>query len=590
MNSIAFNSSHFFEKIKKWFRSHKTETLIVALMIGLAAARLVLSYYRGAVYNIDGPHDDRLMLEYSDFAAHFSSEGEKTLVKYMGFPWFLNLLSKLGLSVRMGIGICWILAALCAYLAVRQISGRGWSVFSYAFVLFSPQGYIYTGIRLYRNMLIAPVFYMLFGLMLAVFLICWKNRGKYRFIWIVLLSCLISFVYPLAYFIKEDSSWMKPVMLLFIIGSAAGLVWWMIKRRSANRMMIIVSILSLLFPLVQFHFESRHYIQANEKYFGISDYTLRTNGELAGFIDRVYTIESDQRNIHTWAPYDALERAFEASPTLQSDPEMRELVFHSAWAADGNEDIRGDFLSWVLMTAVYTDASLGNARSADSYFKKVNEELDQAFKNGSLKKDSRIQLTKSSAGRTVSEIREIFPQLLMFIENELFLNYEEIGPVMPVEYNEELKYYEEKLHQPLMIPQDESLKNKMLEEAQTGADAANGLIALYRILNPVLLIAGILSWFITIILAFRKKIVIKSVTITQLAAVFILTGLSLGYAVGIIWFSAFIYYGSSVPMDMMFPLKLYGTGSAVMLYLAVLTAIPLWKRLIQYYSGSLQKK
>lgn len=190
----------------------------------------------------------------------------------------------------------------------------------------------------------------------------------------------------------------------------------------------------------------------------------------------------------------------------------------------------------------------------------------------------------------MNEILEILPQLGLFIENEIFLKYEIIEPALPVEYNPELSFFEEKLHQQLMLPQDENKQNQMRQDALKGASAAAFLADIYRILNPILLSVGIAAWFVTLILLITKKIKARRMTISVMVAVFVLTGLSLAYSVGIIWFSGFLFYGSDSVTVIMDPLRFYGTGASVMLYLAFLISIPLWRRIIYYCLTKKNKK
>lgn len=57
----------------------------------------------------------------------------------------------------------------------------------------------------------------------------------------------------------------------------------------------------------------------------------------------IYKIKSDHRDKNIWAPYDAIEKAFDASETLQKYPELEESILNTVWFDGGKSMIAGDF-------------------------------------------------------------------------------------------------------------------------------------------------------------------------------------------------------------------------------------------------------
>lgn len=600
-NSSRQTSSSNSSESTIFYRRIFLKLVLVILMLLLAFLRIRLAQERIPAYINDGPHDERLMLEYSDFETHFSApQEERTLVKYLAFPWYLNLPSCFGLSLSTVYGLTWVLAALAVWLAVRRIASPLYSFFAYALILFAPQGLdSFAGITLYRNMIIAPFFFMVLGLMASIVLLIWQKKNKGMLWQLLLLSLALAAVFPIAYFIKEDSFWMKPLLALFTAGTGIGLAvrfvrqcGWNRKPEKAGRaqkadakkiqhalVRFAAGLLCLLLPLGLFSIQSSRYLKANTDAFAYPHYTLRTQGELAEFSNRVFTIASETRSIDTWSTYDALEQAFAASPTLQSHPILRQLVFQSPWTLSGQVDIIGDFLPWVLITAVYTDPQLGSAQAAEAFFGQVNQELDAAFENGTLSKDSRLQISASGGGRNSQELLELLPDLGLMLENLIFLNQYEITVPQLVEYQEDLLLWQEKLGQPLMVPSEPEAAAALEARMQKGARTASGLLAADRIVIPVLFFCGVAAWFVMLVLLLKKKVKPSGSRIAQMVLVFVSAGLAAGYCIGIIWFSQWIYHGSGAPAaDKIRVLMTYGSGAASMLYLAVLLACPLLKQ------------
>ena len=73
----------------------------------------------------------------------------------------------------------------------------------------------------------------------------------------------------------------------------------------------------------------------------------------------------------------------------------------------GKSMIAGDFLTWVLRTSLDSTGLWKSDAQINELFAQVNEEISQAFVDGTLEKDDRISLTSSGGSRTFSEILEL---------------------------------------------------------------------------------------------------------------------------------------------------------------------------------------
>lgn len=578
MNSLRKISNSAHPKSKN--KINKLFYYGVMLIAGIL--RIVITNYRGPIMVVLGGYDDFLMLQYSDFSKHFSQETPLTLLKYLGFPWFENLLNLLNISFNTVIGITWILAALSVWFVIKKVSNKRLAILAYLFVLFTPQGFDFTtGVRLYRNLIIAPSFYILFSLMVLLILSFWTYPGKKRSktiqIEILIEGILLSLVFPFVFFIKEDSFWMKPLLYLFIAAEIAGLLF--IQRRwiMKNKTRILIPVIVILMPVLVFEFQSDRYLDANEKAFNYREYTLRTNGEVAGFINRVYKIASDNRTFQIWAPKDALEKAVTASPTLNADEQMKDLILHSHWTNGGENEIRGDFLSWVMMSAFERSEQYNTAEKFNAYFKTVNEELDQAFKNGSLQKDDRIQITASAGGRSFDELGRLFPPLFAFYNSLITLQGYNSDSDLPVTNSEEIAPYRFWLGQDIVYPETEAGQNLVNQRLDTGKSLAEADFFIYRLILPILFAVGFCGWLNAVYRWIRSGSNLMRKQKVCVVLVFFLVGLGIGYTIGIIWFSQFLY--ADGPLESVLgTLIFYASGSSVLLYLPLWMAVSLWRK------------
>ncbi len=565
----------------QWTKKNRVVLIIFVIMTVLAALRVLAAHFRSPVYLVNGILDERLMFRYSDFSVYFAQENQNSLLKYMSFPWLLNVPSWTGLSFNSIYGLSWVLAALAIWLPVKRCAGKYWALLAYIFVLFAPQGFdLRTCVHLYRNIIIAQSFYILFGLMADLLLIAWEKNTKKNSITFILLQITLALVFPFVYFIKEDSFWMMPVLYLLMAGLIAGIIVNLIKvKKTPKKIIISVGLLLMCFlPYCSYRIAGQTYKQANQKYFNYAEYTLRTNGELADFINKVYSIESNNRSIKVWAPYDALEKAFDASETLTNHPGLKDAVFHSPWTKEGAEEIKGDFLSWVMVTALTKDENLKTAANINAFMKDVNLELEDAFEKGILKKDDRIQLTKSAGGRTWEEVGELFEPLIAFFAQSLTFNDFSSAPVYPVKFTPDLENYEMKLGQPLTYPTDEKGVEEMERKASIGAKIAKIDYKIYHYITPVLFVVGVISWFVVLILTTCKKIKTDPKLAIQMTLVFVLCGISVGYVIGIVWFSQFLFVNREFAR-MIDILLYYGSGGSALFYMAILMAVPLVEKI-----------
>lgn len=519
-------------------------------MFVLFGLRIWLGHLRPVTYTTNAFFDDFQLLQAADLDWYFQNITWTTLNKTLAFPWFLHFVSLFPFSLDMVLAMIWFVDALLCWKMIR-IAGikNGWALFGFVFVLFYPSAFDdRTGIRLYRNMLLAPCSFGFIELCSILFLLCWKKRIKPFSI--CFYSLLLALLFPFAFYVKEDGLWLLLVLAFFEICSLSGLFIQLVSNRRRgwkNSIPLFLCGLLLFSPMINYGFQRHRYIKANEKYYDYSGITLRTDGSFYDFIQKVYTIESPDRNILNWAPKDAYRKAMNASPTLAAQEPFNTYVLNS-WLAI--VDISGDFLGWVMLAAMHDTGTYTSPSQIESLFKTINQELDIAFENGTIVKDTRFQLTSQAGGRTFEEILALFPDIARIYTSVLFLKGYEASVNLPdtegvegiftqEETENLLKKWSTLLKIDLEKP-DESSKDQWIQSRTPGAIVSNLIFWIYRIVNPLLFVVAFIAWIDTLIKILRQRKGINRTSYSSFWLIFFLIGISFVYAVALVWFCQFL--------------------------------------------------
>ena len=296
-------------------------------------------------------------------------------------------------------------------------------------------------------------------------------------------------------------------------------------------------LLTIWIPIFVFIGITGIYKCVNNYYFGVSEVETRNGGNLGEFVSLIYKIESTDRNNVVWAPKDAVDKAWNASPTLQKMPDLYESITHTPWYSQDIEKhpIQGDFLTWVLRTALNDTGRWTNEREVDALFNKVNEEIKDAFDKGELQKDSRIQLLSSAGGKSIQEILNLNPLIVQEYIGAVQLNgYESgAGAVAEVEPREIAEAGRNLTH--ISYLTDYSKK----EISGVVIGFINIVFMVYSIINTLLFISvmlGIILFLIILVKQIKEKS-IGTVNVFLGLGCLIFLGISFAYAFAIAWFS-----------------------------------------------------
>lgn len=374
-----------------------------------------------------GLFDDWLLIQYAQLDRHFHpvSAWDKAfaLAKTMSFPYFLNAAREQGIPYRTAFTALYVIGAFLATFGLwrlwRRLTAipsrkadergvRGWRPpvwfwhLAFVFLLFSPTGVEdVSGIRIYRESLLPPIVMLLAGLTMA-FVAGFLPRARAprdRRWWVlswrlcqwlgrwglqIVLALALGGVWAFFWFIKESSVWLAPMAGAALLASVIGILCTAFHRDGRHIVVRLISMVAAVAitvtPLYVFDQGDKAYRQVNMDNYGVSIASSRTEGEIAGFFQRLYNIRSKDRTIKQWAPWSVIERVYQISPTLQSEPALMWYMGAEGFLGSGSWDgtATKDMGVWSVHWDIASLRLFRNQKETQKFFHKVNQEIDAA--------------------------------------------------------------------------------------------------------------------------------------------------------------------------------------------------------------------
>ena len=515
-----------------------------------AICRVWLGITAGVWYPQGQGYDDALIFHYTNFATYFGNteiRSRDVMLKELGMPIVLNIINGIGISYAMFLSLLWVLDGILTAKFVRRIN-RGQcpktEFLAFLFVLFQPIALEkWTGTRLYRNALLTPMYFLVFLLCLIILYNLIDGSPK-RIREALFCSIPLGIAFALTYLIKEDGIWLLlAVVVLFIIMLFVAICMTVQKQLYLGGWLRVC--LATIIPFVILFGSIGVIKQVNYNAFGVYATNARTAGEEGKFVTYVYKTASDDRDLDIWAPADAIKKIFNASETLNQNKALKKAVFRTAWAG-GNirkNPIKGDFLTWVIKDALFDSHTCSSKKEAEEYMKKVNQELDEAFKSGRLQVDPKIRLVSSLGGASKSEILELIKMTLTGYKDMLSTGIYEPGATIQYNSEDDTQFASIMVNQDLnSVASDVAVQYRHFE-----VEIANGIIntifRIYDCIQPILFVLGILGAIVSL-WVFIKSIVKRTLELHQLTkALLVLFFLALSFALllSISWFTYYLH-------------------------------------------------
>lgn len=558
-------------KVNSAPESTPVRLLRAIVMAVFAGARIAVSMTEGVWFAANQLMDDVLMVEYAFPKTHFLNPNVNSLVKSMGYPLFLDVVSVSRVRYSIWMGVLWVLAALFVYKLMKNVqNSRIPALLAYVYVLFLPVGLEDScGFRLYRNGIVDPFVIMLFSLTLMFMHEALFDRPSLTR---QLLACQIvaGLLLTFTCYIKEDGIW---ILACEAAAALITIVIAVIRYTGEKRGERAFSLAVLcLIPFLIFGGGTAAYRKVNEHYFGVSAIETRTSGEIGGFISRLYRINAASRTSVYWIPASAIERAFEVSETLAEHPELEEFILKETVYGDiTKKGVRGDDLGWGLRHALTGTGLWTTEKEVSDFFAEVNRELDEAFRDGSLKKSTRISLLPSAGSYSWPEIWDLKREITAgymgaVVQKGYYPGIRDRRYAEAVSYADATEAAKKLTHEKYLGSYEE---RALTEDQQDLQPILSDVFYAYGVLNVLLLILSLFAAIACIIRFFAGRNRKNTRELFFGLSAFCFLGISLVYMFGISWFSHFIwgdgeidrtilnYYACALPAILMFA---YGSG------------------------------
>lgn len=305
-----------------------------------------------------------------------------TLVKGIGFPLFLTLAYKIGISYLSLYSIFYSFASLVALIPLRKmIKNKFLQFILFIAILFCPATFDYNVQLVYRNMLILPQSILLVSSLMMVYYNIKVNTKK-SLLWIILAS----FSWVFMWHTREDSIWSLPVVIVTWIVLLITIITE--KKRQTNRKKLIQKIAIITLPFILLFLSIQVISAVNYRNYGIYTTNQLNDSNYTKAVMLMMKVKPEKEIEHVTITRETLLRLYEVSPTLA---ELKDIIENDyinktglVMAEEDNGEINEDLITWTLTGAASALGYYKDAKTAEAFWGKVYDEIKIAIDNGDL--------------------------------------------------------------------------------------------------------------------------------------------------------------------------------------------------------------
>ena len=483
----------------------RTYAFTVAVL-AMVVLRLALGVSMPLCIHAAAAYDDAWAVRAADFISQGQWLGPYdsiALIKNPGFPLFLAVCKMLHIDYLLGATLLTIGATLFFMWAIRPLFGRRWTFFLVLVVLlFCPVGFATdTFQRVYRNSISAAQTLIVFGGFIGMYLRCkslrtpdplrLSDRPIWRTVkttWLRLLPWSLVGGLGLAWMwvTRGDGIWVAP----FVAIATIVMVVVLARRRFRSEIpttSAAAGALLVVLPLVLTVATVGIISAVNQQHYGISTTAEINSGNFARMVKDLYAIQPDEEpfNQRVACTHDSLQKAYEASPALASiKTEVEDCFYNFGDVIDndaGDGEVNGGEFFWVFRRAADAAGLHTDAQTADAFYGKVADELEAAFASGKLAQRDTLPSSIMTPWRAdfAPQLAPTFTQILLQA-----IGYGDVTcqPYVAQGTADGIAYFEQ------MTGNDGYVQG---EPVPQGCAAGEAIIAVYRIIGPIIAVLGL---------------------------------------------------------------------------------------------------
>ena len=361
------------------------------ILIIITLLRFFLSYNLPSFFLSNLEYDDYLMVSQSNYLLNGDYLGTylpNTLIKGIVFPILLTYSKITGISYSIFFTVMYILACIFFIYSLSSIiKNKKVLAIMYVVILFNPVTYSCELFqRLYRNTISITELLFFLGM---VFKIISSKKNIINYLLIGLIASIMLLT-------REDNIWVTIVLILLII-------YKLYKNKD------IKSILLGLIPFVVIIVNLNIVSTINYNHYGIYTYNEIKKSNFKNTYKKILQIKDDEKKDKVSIPKSTLYKLVDNCKSINITKEDVDNLYadfgrdNTSGYLDG--EIDNSAMIWTLRILLYQKNKFRNGQESEEYFKKLGEEIDEAFKDGRLEKELIIP-SILIATPTANEIKE----------------------------------------------------------------------------------------------------------------------------------------------------------------------------------------
>lgn len=348
------------------------------IFVILAIIRILLITKLPVFAYIDYVDDDELMVQQAKSIICGNWLGKysyNTLLKGPVFPLYLSLLYFFKLPYLLTTTILYVIACIIFSYSLKDvIKSKLVITLLYISVLFNPIMFSIDFQRVYRNSL-TPVLALLLISFYNILLV-YSNEDKIcKFL---MSSIVIGIIFPLFYYIREDSIWIIPFIIFYSIIIIFKLIKEMINNKKIykNSLKIVLIFLPLISLIIfKVIIGSINYKYYNAKIVNVNDFD-----NLNSAIHMMSSIKENDANKASTNSRDKIKRLYKISPSLNLIKDEFETSLDII-AGYPNGEVPNGMFSWAVLYGV-TRSGYKTFEEQNELLGNISKELEEAIQKG----------------------------------------------------------------------------------------------------------------------------------------------------------------------------------------------------------------
>ena len=345
----------------------------IILILLFSVIRFLFTYKLSNFYLYLMNYDDGLMVEQCGTlisGKYLGSYGTRTLVKGPVFPLFLLLSIIYKMKFSTFFTLLYILSCIFFITSFKNvIKNKKYLIILFVVLLFNPVTYSQDLFqRLYRNSISITELLFFLGTTIRVLF----NKDKK-----ILNNVLMGISLSLLFLTREDNLWTYPV-ILFVIA------YNIIKDRKIKN--IIIS----LIPIILLYGSLNLISFINYKHYGIYTYNEIQKSEFHNTYKKILQIKDDEKIEFVSIPKSTLYKLSDNTKTFNLTRKEIDRFYkgYANWEDEPykNEIYNGNII-WYLRLMIDNKNKFKSGKESQAYYKKLGEEIDKLFENGTLEKE-----------------------------------------------------------------------------------------------------------------------------------------------------------------------------------------------------------